>query len=454
MFIKGKQFVSWLLRVGNHDFCPSFNPFVYWLKEPFGWVICAIVFSLLVGLMIGPQGYALAAAFTAFLVLGLVWPWVSLRGIRCSLVLPAERVTEGQDLNVIFRVKNFWPLPVLGMMVKGDFLQELESDAEPIAFSLQHVPAWSETEFKIKVTPQRRGSLPTGDVVVSNGFPFGLVDISKTVSRTARSLVWPERHSLEGFPQACTNGFSLHGALVDRSGNNGDTIGVRGYRHGDRLRNIHWAQSARSQRLITRERQKIVASSALIAMDLDPLNHCGKATRSSYECAIRIAATLCSHLHESGSSVRLVCFGLSLSKPLRVDNRGGIAEVFDFLAKLPTLDGALLQKNSEVGDDGKCAEAQAIRLPHFGGRTFLIGTDRTDATNVGDTEALQTISIHLEKFELELDNGKTHLGPASKAAKPSRLEEVSVGTDIDVEDPDRAADQFSNGWKGRYEHVA
>jgi len=195
--------------------------------------------------VIGPQGYVLAAAFTAFLILGLVWPWVSMKGIRCSLVLPQDRMREGEDVSVIFRVKNYWPLPVFGMMVKGDFLQDLEPGAEPIAFSLQHVPAWSETEFTVKVKPQRRGRLPSDDVIVSNGFPFGLIDVSKTVAKTESALVWPAIQSLEGFPQAHANGFSLNGALVDRSGNDGDTIGVRCYRDGDRLRNIHWAQSIR-----------------------------------------------------------------------------------------------------------------------------------------------------------------------------------------------------------------
>jgi len=95
IFQKVKRFVWSLLRAANHDFCPSINRLVYWIKEPIGWVVTAILFSLLVGLKIGPQGYILAAGFTAFLVFGLVWPWLSLRGIRCSLVLPQGRVIEG-----------------------------------------------------------------------------------------------------------------------------------------------------------------------------------------------------------------------------------------------------------------------------------------------------------------------------------------------------------------------
>jgi len=44
-----KRFFSWLLRAANYDFCPNFNKMVYWLKEPFGWVISAILSLLIIG---------------------------------------------------------------------------------------------------------------------------------------------------------------------------------------------------------------------------------------------------------------------------------------------------------------------------------------------------------------------------------------------------------------------
>ena len=66
-----KRFTYWLARVANYDFCPSWNWFFYWLKEPFGWVVAAIAFSLLIGVLVGPQGYVLAIAFTTLLILGM-----------------------------------------------------------------------------------------------------------------------------------------------------------------------------------------------------------------------------------------------------------------------------------------------------------------------------------------------------------------------------------------------
>ena len=63
----------------NYDFCPSANAYLYWLKQPVGWVVCGAIASLLVGLFIGPQGYVLTGAFLTLLLLGVSWPWLCMR---------------------------------------------------------------------------------------------------------------------------------------------------------------------------------------------------------------------------------------------------------------------------------------------------------------------------------------------------------------------------------------
>ena len=183
---------------------------------------------------------------------------------------------------------------------------------------------------------------------------------------------------------------------------------------------------------MTRERQKIVASSAMIAMDLSPKHHSGRATRSSYECAIRIAATLCNHLHESGSSVRLVCFGLSTAKPLWVDNTRGVATVFDFLAELPTLDYAHAQMLAEVGNDDEVTEVGANRLPAFGGRKFFIGTDQSDVMYIGDPETLQTIVLRLKEFSSELEDAGIFPVPTADSTNLPLVDELESGTSIET----------------------
>ena len=109
----------------NHDFCPSANSYVYWLKQPVGWVVCGVFASILVGLFIGPQGYVLAGAFLTLLVLGVSWPWLCMRGLSCEVSFDDSRSTEGEPTIVTLDIVNRFPIPAFGLMIQGQFLQDL-----------------------------------------------------------------------------------------------------------------------------------------------------------------------------------------------------------------------------------------------------------------------------------------------------------------------------------------
>ncbi|MFK7766152.1 MAG: DUF58 domain-containing protein [Mariniblastus sp.] len=447
--MKLKQLAIWMIRIGSHDFCPWCNGLTDWLKEPLGWVVSAIAFSLLVGLLIGPQGFILAFAFLALLVLGLAWPWLSMKGIHCQLILPDRRVEENQELEVVFRVKNFWPLPVFGLMVKGEFLQECNKD-ESVAFSLKRVGAWSESEFRLPLIPRRRGKLPSGKVSVASGFPFGLMDISKTVDAYQPTLVWPTCVPLDGFPVSDSSRFCLEGALRDRAGNDGDSIGVRAYRFGDRLKNIHWAQSARSQKLMVRERQSISSTGATVFLDLTPGDHVGHGSSSSFEWTIRIAASICSHLHETHSPVRIIAFGLNGTPKHCEDNRNGLRPIMDFLANLPSLADATnltdMSKSSNVSQE---QQSEAIHSFSTGGNghLFAIGTSESKQIQLLDScnpaSNVTPVVVDIEGFKSEdklASHRKTDTSQIASNNRSGKSDSVLIAT------PHAAAEALVSGW--------
>ena len=440
--MKFQQLIFRVVRVANYDFCPSLNGLTDLLKQPLGWVVSAIVFSLLVGFLVGPQGYVLAFVFLALLVLGLAWPWLSMKGVRCRLVLPDRRVEENQELEVVLRVKNFWPLPIFGLMVKGDFLQDGEGD-ESVAFSLKRVATWSESEFRVPVTPRRRGRLPNGRIAVANGFPFGLMDIAKTVEEAQPTLVWPTCVALDGFPVSDSTRFCLQGALLDKAGNDGDSIGVRAYRSGDRLRNIHWAQLARSQKLVVRERQSIAPAGATVFLDLTPSTHEGRGADSSFEWTIRIAASICNHLHESRSPVRVVAFGLVGQAQLHEDNRNGIRPIMDFLANLPSLTNAL--KQSEFPGKEKGATDSCLNTND--GHLFVIGSSQSTQIQSIDsrdrTSSVTPVVVDMDGFKNKSES-LSHTQTTASLPKPeSRKRDHDP---IAINTPQSAAKELVSGW--------
>jgi len=410
--MKFQQLISWVVRVVNYDFCPGLNGPIDLLKQPLGWVVSAIVFSLLVGFLVGPQGYVLAFVFLALLVLGLAWPWLSMKGVRCRLVLPDRRVEENQELEVVLRVKNFWPLPIFGLMVKGDFLQDGEGD-ESVAFSLKRVATWSESEFRVPVTPRRRGRLPNGKVAVANGFPFGLMDISKTVEEAQPTLVWPTCVALDGFPVSDSTRFCLQGALLDKAGND------------------------------VRERQSIAPAGATVFLDLTPSTHEGRGADSSFEWTIRIAASICNHLHESRSPVRVVAFGLVGQTQLHEDNRNGIRPIMDFLANLPSLAYALKQSEfpgKEKGATDSCLNAND-------GHLFVIGSNQSTQIQSLDSRdhasAVTPVVVDMDGFKNKSES-LSHKQTSASLPKPEIRNRAR--DPIAINSPQSAAKELVSGW--------
>ena len=93
------------------------------------------------------------------------------------------------------------------------------------------------------------------------------------------------------------------GMLFDRPGNEGDMIGVRSFREGDRLRSIHWAQTARRDSLIVSERQAAARRLVVVAVDAAAFVS-GEASDDSLETAIRVSASVAREFHAHNAQVR------------------------------------------------------------------------------------------------------------------------------------------------------
>ena len=327
-----------LFRGLNHDFCPSFNRYVYWLKKPIGWVVSAALFSFLVGLFIAPQGFVLMWSFVALIAFGAAWPWLSMKGLSCTLFFDQKRSEENEPTHVIVEITNRWPIPAFGLLVSGKFLQELREEDDIVAVSLKHVPAWSVSRFEWEIKPSRRGRLPVEAPKLMTAFPFGFYDASSEIKVEGNTLVWPARQNLQGSPSVQGSQISIEGSASRRAGNDGDTIGVRDYRQGDSIKQVHWSQTARLNRIIVRERQACSSNPVRVIVDLTREHHEGDINQNSYEPSIRLAATICSHFHQRHAEINLKCLGLPENIASGSANRLGLTSILDHLALLPQLD--------------------------------------------------------------------------------------------------------------------
>lgn len=250
------QLAERIHAVSSRDFCPWANRYVYWLKEPVGWFVVALVASLLVGAFLSPLGWSVAAGLATLIALGLGFPWLATRCIRCQLRPVDWELKERQESYLSFSVANFLPLPITGLRVIGYFSKAVEDkdgikDVTDCALAL--VPAFSRATYRLPLRPEYRGRYPVSKPQIACSFPFGIWTARRVVEDVSPILVQPLYIPILSDVERVGTKFADHGQ-GNRPSPHGDFQGVREFRDGDSLKSIHWAQSARNDRLVVCER--------------------------------------------------------------------------------------------------------------------------------------------------------------------------------------------------------
>jgi uncharacterized protein (DUF58 family) len=291
----------------NYDFCPWANCYVYWLKQPVGWFALGALASLVIGVSVAPQALIVCASLIAVAVIGVVWPQIAVRGVSCSLSFERRRATEGSAVRVRIAVTNRWPWPLWGLTVeRGFFLATCGEESAPAA-SLARVAGWSRTVFEWEFCPPRRGLYPSEIPRIATGFPFGLWQAHAAVTVEGELLVWPRTACLQSVPPILGESLSIAAAHSRHVGDEGDVIGVRPFRHGDSLRHVHWAQTARQDRIVVCERQAGARRRVQLILDTGAeLSREGAGEPS--ENLIRVVASIGRQFHAHHADTQL-CLG-------------------------------------------------------------------------------------------------------------------------------------------------
>lgn len=338
-------------QVLNHDFCPEFTERYFgWLRKPIGWIICGALISGLTGLLIDSQGFVFMWSFIAFLFIGVVWPWLVVKGIQCELVFESDHAQEGKSTDTNLVITNRLPVPIFGLTVEGAFLQDVFCDDDKVVVALKRIPACSVSEFRWSFSPQKRGVIPGENPKIVTGFPFGMQLFEKEIDVPRTIIVWPRTERLESIPSLSGANFNISGNYSDRTGLEGDFIGARNYRHGDSLRNVNWKLSARYNRLVVLERQSVAQQPVHVILDLNPNSHSGVGSQSTYEGVIRSAAAISKQFHLNQSLVKLSCLGMPIEIRHAFTNQKGLTPFLDFLALLPE-HGDLIHRASDANEN-------------------------------------------------------------------------------------------------------
>lgn len=136
----------------------------------------------------------------------------------------------------------------------------------------------------------RRGLHRYGPLPLRSRGPFDFFQTRHTVAAPAEILIYPAYHRLQRLHLLETR--ELAERQTARVGLGTEVVGTREYRPGDSLRQIHWRSTARIGRLVVKEFAEEDQPSLTVMLDLETTAGVGREKYSTFETAIRVAASL------------------------------------------------------------------------------------------------------------------------------------------------------------------
>ncbi len=158
--------------------------------------------------------------------------------------------------------------------------------------------------ISMELTPARRGVIPMGDVRALLPDPLGFFQkCSRTHSSPARLVVLPKRYRLPLFSMPGSAAFRIGGEETSNAiGSAGEFVGLREYRPGDPLRQIHWKSWAHTGRPMVKELEDNFFPRYALVLDTFP----GSPDSIVFEEMISVAASFIVGLDRSESLLDLM----------------------------------------------------------------------------------------------------------------------------------------------------
>lgn len=214
-------------------------------------VVLGLFALSLLGLAVtgSPLYFRLSYLWGIVLVGSWIWAWVALRGVRVERKARTLRAQVGDIFEERFRVRNTGRLPRLWLEI-GD---QSTLPGSPGSRVLSTVEGRQGRSYLARTCLVRRGVFPLGPTLLASGDPFGLFPVRRVLQSDASLLVYPMVVDLFAFPGP--QGLLPGGEALRRRTHEvtPNAAGVREYASGDPWHRIHWASTARRDRLMVKE---------------------------------------------------------------------------------------------------------------------------------------------------------------------------------------------------------
>ncbi|MFO0948212.1 MAG: DUF58 domain-containing protein [Planctomycetota bacterium] len=346
----------------------------------------------LCGTFVNRQAWIVAEGIFVLLVVGMLTPWilVHLAQVEVSFARRRIRVGETFGVHVVATHRPWWRLR--GLVVK---IADWDGDPTPFIFDGR------ASDQRLEIRARARGLVDSSQVRVISDWPFGITAAWRQGFVRKPLIIWPAPTTVPGELAASLSESLASQCQRRRAGRHGEFSGIRAYRDGDRLRSVHWAQTARRDQLMVSEAQTNAVPVVSLFLDTDAAAHVGVGIDSTFEWAVRIAAAVVDCILVQGGEVYFLTTSNHVHELVTLHKR---EQIMDELAVARMTDRA-----STAG----------MPCPARGETWVVITTDRTDR----DLSVFEGINVHLIRLQTA---GFSAVPQSAKTIAPMRMPEFTM----------------------------
>jgi len=275
------------------------------------------------------QTYMLFSGLTGLLLAAMILRGrFRLDGVRLK-VTAAPRVTVGQEAAFSVTIHNSSGHAHQALQVEGPFLPWDGSYAETEQRGVPNLPAGGRASLRLGATFAERGEHHLDPFTVRALVPLGITSSTPVASRGLRFVVVPRIAPVTRLDTPLSVRYQPGGvALASRTGESMELMGVRPYRPGDPIRDLHARSWARVGEPVVREYQQEYFSRVGVVLDTET----SKTDDPVLEAGISLAAGVVAHLSRGEALIDLLVVGDRVHRLTLGRNLGFLEQALDLLA--------------------------------------------------------------------------------------------------------------------------
>jgi len=337
--------------------------------------------------------WVIPALLSATLITGFTWPRWLVRKLSVSRSGPS-RAEEGETIQFRVVLENHGWLPrfmveVVDHLPFVGLADTSIGSGQKTLGVLAYLPAGKRQEFDVPVVCEKRGYYRLGPVGLASSFPLGLTEAKVSRNEGVQNLtIYPDVFPILSLPlRGAPSQIHRGGYLLPEGAGAAEFSGLREYRRGDNPRHVHWPTTARLNELMVREYEPLASACLYIALDQAAESNIGLGKESTFEYAVRIAASMARSACTQNIRTRIAGEGRRSLRGLGGSGDGHFQGILDELAVIAA-DGTLpyAQVLNDIGT--LCAR----------GETVVVFLSEHDSRQSATLQALATLcarQVHL-----------------------------------------------------------